>query len=184
MSNGNWNRLLFGIVLLSVLWIYVSRVPTEAINAPAPANPQTGFAAPDFTLQTMSGQSMTLSKLRGKVVLVNVWASWCAPCRAEMPAIENVYQQYRDSGFVTLAVNATFQDSEVDAAAFAQRLGLTFPILLDTKGTVTQLYQVRALPTSFFIGRDGKIREVVFGGAMNEATIASKIQMLLNEGVN
>ncbi len=184
MSDANWNRLLVGIVLLGVLWIYVSRVPVEASNTPAPATPQTGFTAPDFTLKTINGQSMTLSSLRGKVVLINIWASWCAPCKAEMPAIENVYRRYRDSGFVTLAVNSTIQDNQADAVAFAQRLGLTFPILLDTDGTVTRLYQVRALPTSFIVGRDGKIRDVILGGAMNEATIASKIQSLLSEGAH
>ena len=127
---------------------------------------------------------MTLSALRGKVVLVNVWASWCPPCRAEMAAFETVYRQYQDAGFVTLAVNSTFQDSEASAVTFAQGLGLTYPILLDTQGTVTQRYQVRALPTSFLIGRDGKIREVILGGSMNEATIASRIQTLLREPPN
>ncbi len=184
MSNGAWTRLLLGSLLLSALWIYASRVPTQATNSPAPPSPQVGFNAPDFTLQTPGGQSLTLSQLRGKVLLVNVWASWCPPCRAEMTAFENVYRQYQDAGFVVLAVNSTIQDNAADAVSFARGLGLTYPILLDTQGAVTQAYQVRALPTSFFIGRDGKIRDVIMGGTMNEAAIASRVQTLLREAAN
>ncbi len=184
MSNSAWYRLLLSIMLAGALWIYVSRVPTQTTDSPTPPSPQVGFRAPDFTLQTPGGQTLTLSQLRGKVILVNVWASWCPPCRAEMTAFEHVYKQYQDAGFVILAVNSTVQDNAANAVSYARELGLTYPVLLDTQGTVTQAYQVRALPTSFFVGRDGRIRDVVMGGTMNEATVASKVQALLGESAN
>lgn len=114
-------------------------------------------------------------------MVVNLWTSWCPPCRAEMPAIENVYQANKERGLEVLAVNSTYQDSETSAAAFVQELGLTFPILLDRDGSVSNRYQLRALPTTYFIDRQGTIRSVVPGGPMSESLIQSKIADLLAE---
>jgi len=181
-NSTRWNALIISIVVLSAVWMYVSRVPTSSAGPAAPPNPQIGFVAPDFTLDTNDGKTITLSELRGKVVLINLWASWCPPCRAEMPALDRVYRKYREAGFVVLAVNTTYQDSEADARAFAQNLGLTFPILFDRDGATSRRYRLQALPTSFFVGRDGMIRDVVLGGPMNEALIASRVEGLLVEG--
>ncbi|MGH2592125.1 MAG: TlpA disulfide reductase family protein, partial [Anaerolineae bacterium] len=130
---------------------------------------------------TLDGKMVTLSELRGQAVLINLWASWCPPCRAEMPALDAVYRQYRNDGFVVLAVNTTYQDSEADARTFAQNLGLTFPILLDRDGATSRRYLLQALPTTYFVGRDGSIRDIVIGGPMSEALIASKVEGLLAE---
>ena len=176
-----WNALIVGVIALGVIWIYASRIPTPIAGASAPPSPQIGFAAPDFTLDTLDGETITLSELRGKPVLINLWASWCPPCRAEMPALDAVYRKYRDAGFVVLAVNTTYQDSEADAVAFAQNLGLTFPILFDRDGATSRRYQLQALPTSYFVGRDGTIRDIVIGGPMSEALVASKVEGLLAE---
>ncbi|HEX9617450.1 MAG TPA: TlpA disulfide reductase family protein [Anaerolineales bacterium] len=135
--------------------------------------------APDFTLDLLEGGQVTLSDLRGQVVMVNLWASWCPPCRAEMPAIEKVYRSYKDLGLVVLGVNTTFQDSESGASAFVNQYGLTFPIPLDRDGSVSSRYALRALPTTFFIDREGVIRSVVVGGPMSEALIQSKVEDLL-----
>ena len=167
------------ILLVGLVWIAFSADRSGvSTNGLIPA-PQTGFLAPDFTLQTVDGETVTLADLRGRAVLVNVWASWCAPCRAEMPAMQRVYDEYKDQGLVVLAVNSTVQDSLANVQSFAAELGLTFPILLDTDGTATALYQVRALPYSFFIGRDGVIREVVPGGPMSEALLRTRVEMIL-----
>lgn len=174
-----WRRLVISAVVLSAIWIYVSRVPTINASDTAQSSPQIGFAAPDFTLDTLDGKSIKLSELRGQPVLINLWASWCPPCRAEMPALDAVYRKYRDAGFVVLAVNTTYQDTETDARAFAEKLGLTFPILLDRDGVTSQRYRLQALPTSYFVGRDGVIRDIVIGGPMTETTIASKVEGLL-----
>ena len=138
--------------------------------------------APDFSLQNANGELVSLSELRGKAVLVNLWASWCGPCRAEMPAMQRVYERYKDEGLEILAVNATNQDSASEALAFAQELGLTYPILFDLDGSVSARYALLALPSSFFILPDGRIQEVVVGGPMAEALLIIRIESLLEAG--
>ena len=169
------------ILLLGGVWIAVSAVDPLLYQTTAIAAPQADFLAPDFSLQSPDGETLTLSELRGRPVLLNLWASWCGPCRAEMPAMEAVYQEYRDQGFVVVAVNATNQDNLPAAVGFAEELGLSFPILVDQAGEVSALYQLRALPSSYFIGRDGKIREVVIGGPMAEALLRTRVEDLLEE---
>ena len=176
-----WNTLMIGVIVLGTVWILASHVPAPVAGASAPPSPQIGFTAPDFTLDTLDGETITLSELRGQPVLINLWASWCPPCRAEMPALDEVYRQYRDDGFVVLAVNTTYQDSEEGARDFAGAYSLSFPILLDRDGAVSQRYRLQALPTSYFVGRDGIIRDIVIGGPMNEALIATKVEGLLAE---
>ena len=177
-----WANRIAVMLVLGVIWTFISRVPPASTTGGAPPpSPREGFSAPDFTLDLLGGGQVTLSELRGKVVMVNLWASWCPPCRAEMPAIEKVYRAYKDKGLEVLAVNSTFQDSEADAAAFAQNFDLTFPILLDRMGAVSKRYQLRGLPSTYFIDRPGIIRSVVIGGPMSEALIQSKVEALLKE---
>jgi peroxiredoxin len=169
------------ILLLGLVWIGISAaLPGTAAVSGIPA-PQAGFAAPDFTLSDQDGNQVTLSDLQGQAVLVNVWASWCGPCRQEMPAMENIYREYKDQGFTILAINASNQDNPAEAEAFAAEMGLTFPILFDTDGLVSELYQVRALPSSFFVLPDGTIQEVVIGGPMAEALLHTRVENLLKE---
>ena len=165
-----------------VVWTVVSRVPS-AVGSPLSSSPspREGFLAPDFTLDTLDGTKVTLSDLRGKIVLINLWATWCPPCRAEMPALENAYKQYKDSKVVILGLNVTNQDSERDVTSFVKEFGLTFPILLDRDGSVSGLYQLKGLPTTFFVNREGIIRTVVVGGPMSETFILSKIEALVQE---
>jgi cytochrome c biogenesis protein CcmG/thiol:disulfide interchange protein DsbE len=177
-----WEVLMLVSLLTGILWTVVSRVPS-AVGAPLSSSPspREGFLAPDFTLDTLDGKKVTLSELRGKIVIINLWATWCPPCRAEMPALENAYEQYRDSGVVILGLNVTNQDSEKDIPPFVKEFGLTFPILLDRDGSVSTLYQLRGLPTTYFVNREGIIRTVVVGGPMNETFIRSKIEALVQE---
>jgi peroxiredoxin len=181
----NWDRkivwlgLMALLLALGVAWISVSRVPDEEALARTerPPAPKAGFAAPDFTLQTRDGETIALADLRGPVVLLNFWATWCPPCRAEMPAIQDVYDGYQDQGFTVLAVDVGEGDAQV--ASFADERGLTFPILMDGDGTVSRRYQVRAMPSTFFIDQDGIIREVTLGGPMSEGFIESQVSGLL-----
>ena len=171
-------------LLAGIVWTVFSRVPS-AVGAPSSSSPspREGFLAPDFTLDTLDGNKVTLSELRGKIVVVNFWATWCPPCREETPALEKSYEQYKDSGMVILGVDLTNQDALSDVKAFVQEFSLTYPILLDRDGTVSNtLYQIRGLPTTFFINREGIIRTVVVGGPMSETFIRSKIEALLQEG--
>ncbi len=170
------------IFILGVGWTFLSRVPPAATaNGAPPPSPREGFSAPDFTLDLLGGGRVTLSELRGQPVMINLWASWCPPCRAEMPAIEKVYRTYKDRGLVVLGVNTTFQDNEADAATFVHEFGLTFLIPLDRNGSVSKRYQLRGLPSTFFVDRNGIVRSVVVGGPMSEALIQSKVEELLKE---
>lgn len=169
-------RILFIVILVAGLaWIGISAKPADSSTAAAP---QVGFNAPDFSLQTLEGGTYTLSELRGQVVLVNLWATWCPPCRAEMPAIQKVYEEYQGQGLVVLGINSTVQDELSAVAPFIVDYGLTFPILLDETGQVSSTYQLRSLPSSYFIDRAGIIRYVV-SGPMSEALLYARIEELL-----
>lgn len=177
-----WTALTLGVLALGAIWTIAWRAPVAATSGSAPPpSPREGFTAPDFTLELLGGGQTTLFNLRGKVVLVNFWATWCPPCRAEMPAIEKVYRSFKPLGLEVLAVNLTDQDSEAAVAAFIRELGLTFPIPLDRSGEVSARYTLRGLPSSFFIDRQGVIRSVVVGGPMSEALIQSKVEELIRE---
>lgn len=177
-----WRLVMVWVFVIGAGWTLLSREPAASSAAHMlQTSPQEGFLAPDFTLDSLAGDQVALSALRGKVVLVNLWASWCGPCRAEMPAIDRVYRANRSRGFEVLAVDATNQDSESNARAFVEQLGLTFPILLDRTGSVSRRYLLRALPTSFFVDRRGVIRSIMVGGPMSEALISTKIEDLLQE---
>jgi len=176
----NHRRVFYALLLLvGLVWIFLSADRTNiSTNGRIPA-PQTGFLAPNFTLNTPDGNSITLSHLRGKTVLVNIWATWCPPCRAEMPVIQMMYGKYKDQEFVVLGINATNQDNQLDIMPFVREYGLTFPILLDETGDASRAYQLRSLPSSFFIGRDGVIKDVVIGGPMSEKLLKSRIEEIL-----
>lgn len=172
-------RIFFILILVAGLaWIGISAHPPETKADMVPA-PQVGFLAPDFTLKTPLGESFTLSDLRGHPVIINLWATWCPPCRAEMPAIQKLYDEYKEQGLMVLAINATNQDDAMAVAPFVDQYQLTFPILLDETGRVSRSYQLRSLPSSYFIGRDGVVRDVVIGGPMPEALLRAQVEALL-----
>ena len=120
----------------------------------AVATPQA--AAPDFTLKSAEGRNLRLQEQRGQVVLVNFWASWCGPCKQEMPHLSRLFEKYRSSGFTLLAVN--IDDDARHGAATAAKWGLKFPVLLDAEKNVTRLYDLGAMPSTVLIDRDGKVR--------------------------
>ncbi len=115
-------------------------------------------SAPDFTLRTLAGSNVRLQEQRGQVVMVNFWATWCGPCKVEMPHLVRLYEKYHASGFVLLGVN--IDDDPRSAAASATKLGITFPVLLDSDKRVSKLYDLSTMPTTLLIDRDGKLRQV------------------------
>jgi cytochrome c biogenesis protein CcmG, thiol:disulfide interchange protein DsbE len=167
------------ILILGFTWMLVSADRSGASTSGRIPAPQQGFLAPDFELKTPAGESITLSDLQGQAVLVNLWATWCPPCRAEMQSIEKLYREYKDQGFTVLAVNITYQDEPSAVMTFVNEQGLTFPILLDETGGTAKAYQLRSLPSSFFIRRDGMINDVVIGGPMSEALLRTRIESIL-----
>lgn len=139
-------RALNALVLLAAL--------AAATAAPAAVQPQA--AAPDFTLRSAEGRNLRLAEQRGQVVLVNFWASWCGPCRQEMPHLNRLYDKYRASGFTLLGVN--IDDDPKNGAATAAKWGLKFPVLLDADKHVSKLYDLGSMPATVLIDRDGKVR--------------------------
>lgn len=117
--------------------------------------------APDFTLKTKSGKNLRLNDFRGKVVMINFWATWCAPCRQELPHMEALYKKYKDRGFVLLGVN--IDNDSVAAKKMAEEFKLTFPVLYDEKQQTSKLYKLKAMPSTFIVDRGGKVHEVHLG---------------------
>jgi peroxiredoxin len=124
----------------------------------AGATPATNTAAPDFTLHAADGRNLRLQELHGQVVLVNFWATWCGPCREEMPRLQAIYDKYRPSGFVLLGVN--IDDDPRNAMNVAQKLKVSFPVLLDTDKKVSKLYDLSDMPSTVLIDRDGRVRYI------------------------
>lgn len=134
--------------------------------------PEVGHPAPDFTLRDLDGNAVRLSDLRGEVVFINFWATWCPPCRAEMPEIEAVHQEYKDKGVVVLGVDISEPASTV--RQYIQQGGFSWTIVLDSIGEVARDYQIAAIPTSFFIDQEGIIRAVNIG-AMTKRAMEAKL---------
>ncbi len=119
---------------------------------------QVASQAPDFTLHAMKGPNTRLQELRGRVVLVNFWATWCGPCRQEMPHLNRLHEKYKRAGLVLLGINV--DDDPANAASVAAKLGIQFPVLLDTDKKVSDQYDLQAMPSTYLIDRDGKVRYV------------------------
>jgi peroxiredoxin len=151
-----------------------------AMASAATAAVLTSGPAPDFTLHSMGGSNLRLREQRGQVVMLNFWASWCGPCREEMPLLEHLYEKYHASGFQLLGVNV---DEDVrNAAGVSSKLGLHFPVLLDTEKKVSQLYDLSTMPSTVLIDRDGRVRYIHRGYKDGyEQTYEQQIRELLRE---
>lgn len=121
----------------------------------------TGQVAPDFVLKSSSGNNLRLSEYRGDVVMVNFWATWCGPCRQEMPLLDELYSRYERVGFSLLGVN--IDDDSRKAMNMVSELGVSFPVLFDARKEVSKLYEVNAMPVTVLIDREGTIRYVHHG---------------------
>lgn len=144
-----------------------------------PSAPEVGRLAPDFTLTDLEGNSVTLSNFRSKVVFINFWASWCPPCRAEMPEIEAVYQEYKSQDVVVIGVDLLVSEilkgyDESDVRQFVQQGGYSWTFVLDTTGEVANNYGITAIPTSFFLDKEGIIQAVNIG-AMTKRAMESQL---------
>ncbi|MBL8287756.1 MAG: TlpA family protein disulfide reductase [Rubrivivax sp.] len=136
--------------------------------------------APDFTLRSAEGGNLRLGELRGRVVLVNFWATWCGPCKIEMPHLNRLYEKYRGAGFVLLGVN--IDEDPKQAVALATRLNLKFPVLFDTDKAVSRRYALDSMPGTVLIDRDGKVRHVHKGYREGvEATYEAQVRALVKE---
>ncbi|WP_413364961.1 peroxiredoxin family protein [Lysinibacillus sp. 3P01SB] len=126
---------------------------------------QKGAMAPDFTLETLTGEKVTLSDLKGKKVILNFWATWCPPCRAEMPHLQTYYEDYaKKDNVVIIAANTTYNDQGKDnIQTFIKSLDLTFPILLMPDDSIIRLYEVLTIPSTFMIDTEGRLQHQIIG---------------------
>ncbi len=150
---------IFFVAMLLVVGFGLARRQGIFLDSPSvEGRPQDerSVTAPDFGLPSLAGPMIRLSDHQGKVILLNFWATWCPPCRAEMPSMEKLYQAYRDHGLVILAISSDVGGKPV-VEPYVQERGLTFPILLDPEAEVFAQYGVRGLPTSYLLDRRGRV---------------------------
>ena len=176
--------ILAGAVLaVAVGLAWVQREPSAG---PAPGSP-----APSFEAHDLSGAPVSLDDFAGRVVLLNIWATWCYPCRVEMPSMERLYEEYRDNDFEIVAVSIDATNGGADAmgrpggdiGAFADSLGLSFRILHDPSGRIQEAYQTTGVPESFLIGRDGVVYRRVLGATeWDTAENRQLVERLLEQG--
>ncbi len=157
----------------------VGERPASLSSPPAFGRLTSGIPAPDFTLERLDGGSVRLWELRGKVVLLNFWATWCEPCRREMPLLAEIYRMYHPQGVEVLGVNLTSQDDLAEVRRFVAAFDLPFPILLDHNGRVERAYGLFGVPTTVFIDREGIIQRVVMGVLKSRADVEGTLRPLL-----
>jgi peroxiredoxin len=159
--------------------------PTEVSPVPETApepevGPQAGKLAPDFKFANAEGKNISLSDLRGNSVMLNFWATWCGPCKFEIPLIQELAHDKEKAaqGLVLLTVNGG--ESVDKVARFMNENGLSFPVLLDTKKSIVRAYNVRAIPTTFFIDKDGIIKDIKVGAFSSDVEIQQKLDKIMD----
>lgn len=169
-----------GLILIGLyIALALSQVGQDKPRQPLGSIPvAVNYPAPDLKLDTLHGQSASLEDYRGQVILVNLWATWCPPCRAEMPVLQAYYESHQKQGFVLIAVNAG--DSATEVQAFVEKTGLTFPIWLDPNNSALRAFRTTGLPSSFVIDRAGQIR-LAWSGAIERKTLEKYVTPLINQ---
>jgi len=168
-------KLMAGVLIITLI-----ATGAIALGCSSPATdeaPEIGRMAPDFQLETLDGQTVSLSDYRGQPVLLNFWASWCGPCRFEMPFLQEAYEQYSGQGLVVLGVNLLEETETV--REFVRQEGLTFPILLATTQEVPLDYNVRNIPATFLIDSEGRIQDIKIGAFAGTADIEARLGKIM-----
>lgn len=165
------------LIAILVMMLTTGLVITGCTASPEPTPTTITNAAPDFQLQNLDGQSITLSDFRGKPVVVNFWATWCGPCAFEMPFIQEIYDERSGEGLIVLAINVGESASEVEQ--FMQNHNLSIPVLLDTDRAVSWKYNIRAFPTTFFIDKDGIIQDKVIGAFPTKKVLEDRLSKIM-----
>jgi len=182
MSKKIFTIIVVSVVLLSLSWIIVTPTLFPIVQANTDtAAVHKGFQAPDFTLQTPDGQSISLSDYEGRPVLVFLWASWCSICKRTMPGLQSIYEEFAPEGFELLAINTSFQDSLTNAISYFESQGYTYTMLLDQDGSLSRDYQLHAVPLSVLVGPEGEVIDVIIGSGMSEAYLRAKLTDIYGE---
>ncbi len=181
ISRSGWVTLaLLGVVLSGLLVVQACTPSSQAVSVgqqESAIGVNVGDRAPDFTLTDLDGNQLSLSDFRGKVVFINFWATWCPPCRAEMPEIEAVHQQYKTKDVVVIGVDILEADDKV--RQFVKQGGYSWTFVIDSAGLVSADYNINAIPTSYFIDKEGIIRAVNIG-AMTKRAMEAKLAEAMN----
>ena len=168
-------RLLAGVV--AVVAVIVALLMTGLGRDPSViASPLVGHVAPNFTLPQLDGPPVTLAKLRGQVVVINFWASWCTECQVEQAALDQTWQQFQDSGVVVIGVN--FEDSRGAARDYVRTDGVTYPVVEDAGSKTALAYGLRGVPETFVVSQSGRIVNHVIG-PVDAATLATEVNSML-----
>ncbi len=170
------NRILTAILVL----ILTSVLLIVGCSSPAPSpTPQVGKPAPDFQLPDLNGQSVSLSDFQDKSVLVNFWATWCGPCRYEMPFIQEIFEdkEWSDKGLVILAID--IGESPAKVREFMESNNFSFPVLLDGEEKIAEQYNIRGIPTTIFIDKQGLIRAMRVGAFPSKAAIEEDLTKII-----
>ncbi|MFE9694539.1 TlpA family protein disulfide reductase [Micromonospora sp. NPDC005806] len=171
--------MLLAAVVAAVLAVVALLATGLGRDSSVAASPLIGHTAPDFTLAQLDGPPVTLSQLRGQVVVLNFWASWCKECHTEQSALNETWQQFRDSGVVLIGVN--FQDTRIDARNYVRTAGISYPVVEDSDSRTALAYGVRGIPETFIIDRSGRMVDRVIG-PVDAAKFASQINSSLLAG--
>lgn len=161
---------ILAVLLMALVFAIYSSVTKDSKTV------KVGSDAPNFSLQQLDGTAVKLSDLRGKAVILNFWGTWCEPCKAEMPALQKQYEAYKDKGLVVLGIN--IGETPIAVQPFLKEYGVHFPILMDRKSEITKLYKIGQIPASYFIDKDGVVRDT-FLGQMSEKLISEKVAKIL-----
>ena len=163
---------LIGLVIVAIVWVISGRMATPVM----PAAAETNRPAPAFVLPLLGGGELQLADLKGKIVMVNFWGTWCEPCKAETPALEAAYLQLQSQGVEVVGINLRHQEAlgaagDADVANFVKKYGVTYPVVFDTTGEISRKYQISPIPVSYFLDTQGNIRYVYVGTLTTADTV-------------
>ena len=169
MKNIKARRVLVNVLLVLMLFVVITVF--TGCSGESTSDLSIGSKAPDFELYDLDGDVHKLSEYKGSPVFLNFWATWCGPCRGEMPHLEDVYEEWKDDGLTFFAVN--IGESSTDVVSFLDYFGFTMPVLLDSAKTVSRRYGVSGIPTTYFIDEDGIIQNKVVGAFPDRESVES-----------
>ncbi|MFC1932120.1 TlpA family protein disulfide reductase [Chloroflexota bacterium] len=166
------NRLLAAtLMLILTVGLLIAGCASSSTSGGSAQAPQVGKLAPDFQLLNLEGQSISLNDFRGSPVILNFWATWCSPCRAEMPFLQEIYEDWTGKSPSVAMLTINIKENSTRVKDFLETYNLSLPVLLDTDGNVSNKYNITGIPTTFFIDKDGIIQEKIVGAFRNKEQI-------------